>query len=153
MKYKKLIIGGFIVALVVTVGLVLKAVSKPADNEQVAEETIESSDIVPLDPAITVDVKSSAAKANTIVLTVVGLGGKMVKVGYEVSYDSNGLIKGVSSQPLDVTGKDTFDREIYLGTCSRNVCKPDTGVTAVTVSLEFTDAAGKKSQFSKDFDI
>jgi hypothetical protein len=79
----------------------------------------------------------------------------MVSVGYELTYESQGLIKGVDSgsSAIDVTGKDTFERDIYLGTCSRNVCKPDPGVTKVSVVLKFTDKSGQKSQFSKDYDL
>jgi hypothetical protein len=63
--------------------------------------------------------------------------------------------KGVTSgsKALDVTGEDSFEREIYLGTCSKNVCKPDLGVTKVALVLEFTDKDAKKSQFSKEFEL
>lgn len=96
-----------------------------------------------------------AAKANTVVLKVAGLASKYTSIGYEFSYESKGLIKGVNSgsKPLDVVGEDGFDREVYLGTCSKNDCTPDAGVTKVSVVLQFTDTEGKQSQFSKDFDL
>ena len=76
-------------------------------------------------------------------------------VAYELTYESQGLVKGVNSgsKPIDVAGKDSFEREVYLGTCSRNVCKSDGGVKSVSVVLEFTGESGKKSQFSKEYPL
>ena len=78
-----------------------------------------------------------------------------MSVAYELSYESQGLIKGVNSgsKPIDTTDKDSFEREVYLGTCSKNDCKPDVGVTKISVVLEFTDKDGKRSQYSKDFEL
>lgn len=118
------------------------------------EEEIDTISLPEVDSAVSVALES-AAKANAVVLKVTGLAGKYASIGYEFSYESKGLVKGVNSgsKPLDVAGQDGFDREVYLGTCSRNVCTPDAGVTKVTVVLQFTDTAGKQSQFSKDFDL
>jgi hypothetical protein len=108
-----------------------------------------------VDKSITVTVEKSSSAANTVVVQAKGLASKMTSIGYELTYESQGLIKGVNSgsSDIDVSGKDTFERDIYLGTCSRNVCKADAGVTKVSVVLKFTDTAGKKSQFSKDFEL
>jgi hypothetical protein len=127
--------------------------SKPQPAKQSDEEV---SDTLPqADASIVVKLVKSAAKANTVVLSASGLGGKIVSVGYELSYDSQGLIKGVQSgsKPIETAGQDTFEREVYLGTCSKNDCKPDAGVTKVSIVLEFTDTNGKKSQYSKDYDL
>ena len=145
---------GLAVLLIVTGVVVYKAVAP--SKEPVVEQTQEEQDLTlpQVDSSVAVSLEK-AAKANTVVLNVKGLASKYSTVGYEFSYDSKGLIKGVNSgnKPLDVAGKDSFDREVYLGTCSRNDCTPDTGVTKITVTLEFTDTTGKKSQFSKDFDL
>ena len=73
----------------------------------------------------------------------------------ELTYESEGLIKGVNSgsKPINISNKDSYSKDIYLGTCSRNVCRADTGVTSVSVALEFTDINQNKSQFSGDFDL
>lgn len=146
---------GLAVLLVVTGVVVYKAVA-PSGTPKTTETTQEEVDVtIPqVDSSVSVTL-GKAAKANTVVLTVKGLASKYQTVGYEFSYESKGLIKGVNSgsKPLDVSGKDTFDREVYLGTCSRNDCTPDTGVSKVSVTLEFTDAKGSKSQFAKDFDL
>jgi hypothetical protein len=102
-----------------------------------------------------VDVSVKAVQNNSVTLTVKGLDGKYSDVAYELTYESLGLIKGVNSgsNPIGITGKNEFTREIYMGTCSRNVCKPDSGVKKVSIVLEFTGTDGQKSQFSKDYDL
>lgn len=153
------IYGTLAVLLIITGVVVYKIMSpKPATKTTAstpADMTSLQDSLPPVDSSIKVDLVKSTTKANTVSITADGLAGKIVSIGYELSYDSQGLIKGVNSgsTPIDTTGKDTFSREIYLGTCSRNDCTPDLGVTKVSVVLEFTDTAGKKSQFSKDYDL
>jgi hypothetical protein len=150
-----LIYAGLAFLLLITGGIVWKVISgnnapvTPVKEEQVVEI------LPPVDASVIVTVKKSTSAANTVVMGVTGLAGKMTSIGYELSYESQGLVKGVNSgsKPIDVAGKETFERDIYLGTCSRNVCKPDAGVTNVSVVMEFTGTDGKKSQFSKDYDL
>lgn len=155
MKHKmKVLYGGLALLLIVTGVIVYKAVVPSSEVTPVKEEEI--TELLPAaDPAISVSALFSKAKDNTVILKVSALGGKYTTVGYELTYDSQGLIKGVNSgsKPIEVASQDGFEREVYLGTCSRNVCKPDLGVKKVSVVLEFTGVDGKKSQFSKDFDL
>jgi hypothetical protein len=155
MKHKTALLYGALALLVVITGVVVyKVVAPSSEPEPVVEEEVV--EILPeADASIVVDASFSKVKDNTVVLKVSSLGSKYTTVGYELTYDSQGLIKGVNSgsKPVEVAGQDGFEREVYLGTCSRNVCKPDLGVTKVTVVMEFTDTSGKKSQFSKDFDL
>ncbi len=150
----KLLYGGLAVLLAIT-GFVVYRVLAPS-NEPAPVKEEEVTELLPqADASIAVNLTLSKAKPNTVVLKVSNLASKYASVGYELTYDSQGLIKGVNSgsKPIEVASQDGFDREVYLGTCSRNVCKPDLGVAKVSVALEFTDTAGKKSQFSKDFDL
>ncbi len=128
--------------------LLKKAPTKPQ------ESVIEEEQLVTADSSIVADVTWSKIKDNTIVLSVSGLKNGYSKVAYEVSYETQGVVQGVTTRPLNITGKDTFIRDdIYLGTCSKNVCKPHIGVKKVSLVLEFTDTSGKKSQLTKDFDL
>jgi hypothetical protein len=152
-KKTGIIVGVLALFLIITGVAVYKAVSvKPA-----AEVTEDITPVIlpPVDSSISVDLTESKSAANTVVISIKGLASKMTTIAYEMTYDSQGLIKGVNSgsKPADVTGKDSFTRDIYLGTCSRNVCKPDVGVSQVTLNLEFTDSSGAKSQFSKDYEL
>ncbi|MBU2459752.1 hypothetical protein KKG44_01390 [Patescibacteria group bacterium] len=148
---------GLVVLLIVTGVVVYKAVFAPKLQLPVVKEEKEQVKPTPVvaDSNLVVIAKWSKAASNTVVLSVSNLNSKYQNVAYELTYDSQGLIKGVNSgsKPIDVIGKDSFQREIYLGTCSRNVCKPDLGIKQVSVVLEFTDSLGQKSQFSKDFDL
>lgn len=151
---KKILIGIIVVALAAGfLGFMLLRKPAAPATPATTQDTMESN-LPEADSSISVSVKRHPTKDNTIVLTINGLGGKYVTVAYEISYESKGIVQGVTTKPLDITGKDTFVRDdIYLGTCSKNVCTPHTGVSKVSVVLEFTDADGGKSQLSKDFDI
>ena len=149
---KKVLFGLLAVLLLGTGVLVYKVVSTPKQQPIVEEEPIET--LPATDASILVDVAKSKVKGNTIVLSISGLGGTYSSVAYEISYDSQGVTQGVTSKPLDVAGKDSFVHDdIYLGTCSRNVCLPHPGVTSVSVILVFADASGQKSQFSKEYSL
>ncbi len=150
-----LIIGALVVLLGLTGFVVYKAIAPAPEPVANQEEEEEIEQLAEADPSIVVDAKLSKAKANTVVLTVSNLQSKYMTVGYELTYDSQGLIKGVNSgsKPIEVAGEDGFEREVYLGTCSRNVCKPDLGVEKVSVVLEFTATDGKKSQLTRDYDL
>ncbi len=150
----KLLYGGLALLLVVT-GLIVYRIVAPSQPPAVVEEEEIIESLPEADASLVVNLVVSKAKPNTVVLTVGNLASKYSMVGYELSYDSQGLIKGVNSgsKPIEVTGQDKFEREVYLGTCSRNVCKPDLGVKTISVVLEFTAVDGKKSQFSKEFEL
>lgn len=154
MKNKMVLLSvGLAIVLLGTGFVVYKAISGPGP-ETVLNAIPTPVSVPQVDSSVVVTLTKST-KPNSIDLTVSHLNKKYVTVGYEFSYDSKGLIKGVNSgsTPLDVSGKNEFFREVYLGTCSRNVCTPDVGVTSVSVALEFTDTSGSKSQFSKDYDL
>jgi len=157
MKKTVLITGGILaVLLIVTGALVYRVLSftkqKPAAPVE-EEEIVEI--LPPVEDSVSVTVAQSTTADNTVVMQVTGLDGKYESVAYELTYESEGLIKGVNSgsKPLETEGQDELKREVYLGTCSRNVCKPDPGVTSVSVVLQFTWVDGKKSQFTGDFEL
>jgi len=142
-----------IVCIVIGLGLVGFVFLKKAPVQK-EEAVVEEEQLAPADSSIIPAVTWSKAKDNTIVLSISGLKSGYTTVAYEISYDTQGVVQGVTTKPLDITGKDTFTRDdIYLGTCSKNVCRPHTGVKKVSVVLEFTDTSGKKSQLTKDFDL
>ncbi len=149
-----LIIAGVVALLLITGVVVYKSVfsGKPGVTTQ---EEVQQLDLPTVDSSISVNLTKSKTEANTVVISVKGMGGTMSTIAYELTYDSEGLIKGVNSgsKPADVAGQDVFERPIYLGTCSRNVCKADKGVSKVTLNLVFTDTSGKQSQFSKDYTL
>jgi hypothetical protein len=152
---KSIIIGIIILIVLVTSGFfIIKAVNQKSSNLKVSQNVDPTPEIIPeVDSSIKVVVKLIAN--NTVSMNVTGLDGKMKSMDYELTYDSQGLIKGVNSgsKPVDLIGKSEISRDIYMGTCSRNVCKPDLGVKTVSVVLELMSTNDKKSQFSQDFDL
>lgn len=150
---KKKLLPIFIALIVIGAGVVGYTVLKKSPAKS-PEAVVEVEQLAVADSSIVADVSWSKVKDNTIVLSITGLKSGYTKVAYEVSYETLGVVQGVTASPLDITGKETFTRDdIYLGTCSRNVCRPHTGVKKVSLVLEFTDTSGKKSQLTKDFDL
>lgn len=149
---KKKLLPVFIALIVIGVGIVGYTVFKKSPVKP--PEVVVEEQLAVADSSIVAGVAWSKVKDNTIVLSITGLKSGYTKVAYEISYETLGVVQGVTASPLDITGKDTFTRDdIYLGTCSRNVCRPHTGVKKVSLVLEFTDTSGKKSQLTKDFDL
>lgn len=151
---KLFLIGGILIFLVAVGGFVAYKTMRKSTPPPVTQET-PTEEFGPIDPSISVNIQKSKTKDYTIVLTAKGLSGKADKLEYELSYETEGLIQGSSTgnKPVDLAGQDVFEREIYLGTCSRNVCKPHLGVKTISLVLQLTDSTGKKTQFSKDYDL
>ena len=150
MKKKLPLIIAFLGIGAIILGFVLFKKSPTKPQEPIVEEE----QLVAADSSIVASVIWSKVKDNTIILSISGLKSGYTKVAYEVSYETLGVVQGVTTKPLDIVGIDTFTRDdIYLGTCSRNVCRPHTGVKKVSLVLEFTDTSGKKSQLTKDFEL
>lgn len=148
-----IIIGVLVVLLVVTGFVVYKAVFSGAPAPAATSADITPTVVAPVDASISVDLTKSTSAANTIIISAKGMNGKMANVSYELTYESQGVMQGATGTSVDVSGKDTFERDIYLGTCSRNVCTPHLGVSKVSLVLVFTDTSGKQSQFSKDYTL
>lgn len=151
MKKNRLLV--WIALIVVGIGIVGFTVLRKSPAKQQEAPVVEEQ-LAVADSAIVAGVSWSKVKDNTIVLSISGLKSGYTAVAYEISYETQGVVQGVTTKPLDIAGKDTFTRDdIYLGTCSKNVCRPHTGVKKVSIVLEFTDTAGKKSQLTKDIDL
>ena len=154
MKNKNLFIIGGVVVVIVAAVVGIMMITQPKKDVAVVMEEKTQEVIEPLAASVSVSLTKSKTKDNTIVMGISGMQSKYETVAYELSYDSLGIVQGVTTKPLDVMGKDSFTRDdIYLGTCSRNVCRPHPGVKKISLVLEFTDSSGKISQFSKDYDL
>ncbi len=145
-----------VVVLVILAGIsgfvVYKKVLAPKPAPPAVEE-LKTETLPTVDTSVQVNLTKSTTQTNAVALSVKGMAGKMKTIEYELTYDSRGITQGAMARPIDVSGKDTFDRDIYLGTCSRNVCTPHLGVTKVSLTLVFTDTSGQKSQFTKDYPL
>jgi hypothetical protein len=72
-------------------------------------------------------------------------------IEYELSYLSKGLSRGVVGT-IELKGETSITRQILLGTCSKNVCKYDEGVTGGSLLLRLRGASGV-TKITADFDL
>lgn len=145
---KPLIIGGIVIALVVVGGLVWKFVlSEKALPVQEEEEVM----LPQVDPSVEVAVAARSDK-KAVTLRVANIPSDTESIEYELSYNTaEGLPKGALGK-ITLKGESSIEREILLGTCSRNVCRYDEGVTRIDLVLRFNSAKGA-SQFQKSYDL
>lgn len=155
MKLKTPVLAGILGVLLLVAGVVAYKAAFATKPKPVATEEEEVVETLPAaDAAISVSIAKSKVKDNTVVLSVSGLAAKYAKLSYELSYETQGIVQGVTSAPLDIADKGQFVRDdIYLGTCSRNVCKPHTGVKNISAVIIFTDTSGAKSQYTGEFEL
>lgn len=57
------------------------------------------------------------------------------KITYELAYNAEGIDRGVMGEINTKDKKGEYEQEILFGTCSKNVCKYDTGVENGTLTL------------------
>src|SRR3989344_6512800 len=71
-----------------------------------------------------------------VILKIIDISSDVVSVEYEISYiTGKGLPRGVLGKTKigeTKMGKDTVFKEILLGSCSKNVCVYDEGVTKIS---------------------
>ncbi|MGB9706627.1 MAG: hypothetical protein ACPLXP_00935 [Microgenomates group bacterium] len=72
-------------------------------------------------------------------------------IEYELTYLSKGLSRGVVGT-IKLNGETSITRKILLGTCSRNVCKYDEGVTDGKLTLRLRGPEGVIKAIA-DFDL
>lgn len=72
-------------------------------------------------------------------------------IEYELSYLSKGLSRGVVGT-IELNGETSITRQILLGTCSKNVCKYDEGVTGGSLLLRLRGPSGV-TKITANFDL
>lgn len=141
-----------IAALVLVIAggfFVIKNVMKPVVQTPEDEEQI--SDLPPVDASVVVTV-TGASSGKEAILAISQIPEGTTSIEYEFSYlNSEGLSRGALGK-IDVNGKGEIEKSILLGTCSKNTCTYDTGVTSVDLVLKFNHPDGA-SQFSKTFEL
>lgn len=89
-------------------------------------------------------------KAVILKITKIPKGTKTIE--YEMTYDTDGVERGVMGTIAVKPEDETITREILLGTCSRNVCVYDKNVKEIKLGLRIETDKGFKS-WSKDFSL
>lgn len=73
-------------------------------------------------------------------------------VDYELVYFANDISRGVTGT-IELEGKTSAERDLLLGSCSRNVCKYDENVTEGTLSLRFQNQEGQVRKYELAFHL
>lgn len=78
--------------------------------------------------------------AHGIVLSLSNLSG-VKKVSYELSYEARELPQGVMGA-ITVNGQTSDSRDLYFGTCSKQVCTPHTDITNAVLTVRVQKNSG-----------
>jgi hypothetical protein len=73
-------------------------------------------------------------------------------VDYELVYFANDISRGVTGT-IELEGKTSAERDLLLGSCSKNVCKYDENVTEGTLSLRFQNSEGQVRKYELAFHL
>lgn len=149
-----LLAGGLAVIILAVGGLLfwVNAGRAPDAEDQTPREVITESyeKIDPEDIGLTL---SPRADGKAVILKITELE-DLSSVEYELSYLAKGDIpRGVIGTIQVKPGDREISRELLLGTCSRNVCKYDEGVTSVTLIGKVTKTDGKIYSVEQTLDL
>lgn len=125
-----------ILIVVVAIGFwVYKQVSSQIQYEQTPQVKTPAEVELSFDPNGPYAILTPRADGDALTLDlkrVLGYG----NISYELAYnDADGIARGVVGTIPTSDGKDEYSQEILFGTCSRNVCKYDKGVSVGTLTL------------------
>ena len=88
-----------------------------------------------------------------VILKIAKIPDGVTSIDYELTYETEeGLPRGVLGTIRLQEGERRVEREIILGTCSRNVCVYDTGVEKVNLVLKFNSPQGS-FHFQKEYKL
>lgn len=96
---------------------------------------------------------TSAQGGKAVILSISQIPLGTTSIDYELSYETGeGLPRGVLGTIRLKEDEETVEREIVLGTCSRNVCTYDEGVEKINLVLKFNSPEGS-SQFQEEYEL
>ena len=87
-----------------------------------------------------------------VILKIEKIPGGTKTIEYEMTYDTEGVERGVMGTITVKPEEKTINREILLGTCSKNVCVYDKNVEEIKLVLRIETDKGYKS-WSKEFSL
>ena len=149
MKNKTLVIS-IVVLLVVLVGgfMVIRGSGKPEVKPIASPKNLDLPDV---DPSVVVDLKAKS-DGKSVILTVSNIPEGTQGIEYELSYlTGEGLPKGALGK-ISLQSEKEVERDILLGTCSKNTCTYDSGVTSIKLVLIFNLPGGDR-KFIKEYPL
>lgn len=130
--------------------LFLRSKLQPKQADMPEEEFVSKTiDQLPLSqrPFVSLTPRADGHEFTIEVLNVAGY----ESIEYELVYLAGGLSRGaIGTAKLE--GRDSLERKVLLGSCSRGVCKYDEGVTGGTLTLRFRQG-GEVVKYEEDFSL
>ena len=161
MKNKKILaglgIGALALGIIVAVVLSQKPSTTPKKDVSQLEQSQDDQDVIPTaGPGVTVKLVSVVPKQE-VKLVVSGVPDKTTSLEYEFTYstkeqDTEGVFSTAKPKEGSTYFLKDFERQITLGTCSRNVCTYHKVTSNIKVTLKFEGAYGAQL-LQKEFDI
>lgn len=154
MKNRNMMIAAIVGAvLLLGGGFFLWVNSGKAPEKKEMEQTLQKEEIKTIDPSqlgLTLTARGDKKAVNLEIANLTGL----KSIEYELSYIAKGDIpRGViGSIEIKPTDKKVA-RELLLGTCSKNVCKYDEGVTEATLIVKVTKTDDSVLQSEKKISL
>ena len=97
-------------------------------------------EVKPEEIGLSLSARSDGKAVNMTINNVSGIS----SIDYELNYNAEGNIPRGVIGSIEIKPSDSvIKRELLLGTCSRNVCKYDAGVTEVNLVLKLTYSNGE----------
>lgn len=150
MKKAVLIIFPILILLAIGGLLVLKNGLQPSVQVEVTPTpTVESIPVKTLEESnpYGVSLITSRSDKKGVTLKISSFPPGLKTIEYELNYEAKEGPRGVLGT-INYKGEDKIQREILLGTCSKNVCRYDEGVTAVKLTIVFRGDKTEKFQGS-----
>lgn len=149
MKDKKKLI---IIAVLITISIALLIFTTRGRGREVSPTPTPTIALPAVDESVEVSLTPRADK-KAVVLKIDHIPSKTTSIDYELSYKTGeGLPRGVLGSINLKKGEESVEREIVLGTCSRNVCVYDKDVEKLNLVLKFNSPEGS-SQFQKEYQL
>lgn len=141
-----------IVVLLLVGGIVVFARSQQRESKLEERETPREEEILPaIDPSVTISLTPREDK-RAVILKVSNIPDDVTTLEYELTYEAKGGLPRGALGRIDLKGSLSVEREILLGTCSRNTCVYDEGVEKVSLTLRFNGTLGRR-QFQKEYPL
>lgn len=144
-KNKIIVIAVIAIFILVGAGFFVFAKDKNGQEKTVAQkpaahEEPKVKEVKPDDIGLTLTARSDNKAVNMTIKNLSGIS----SIDYELNYDASGNIPRGVIGSIEIKPSDSvIKRELLLGTCSKNICKYDAGVTEVNLVLKLIYSNGE----------
>ena len=150
MNKKTYMIGGVVLIFLLIAGYLL--LGKKNNIKPQTSDSINNDVVIPtVDQSVKVSF-TSQANGHEVLLKTEGIPSDTQSVDYELSYQTAAQgLQGVIGT-VELSGKNTFEKKLTLGTCSSGTCVYHQVVGKINLTLKFTGGYGEKI-YQKDFGL